>query len=181
MRSPAASQGDITLRRKKRFLDAFARCGVLTYAARAAGISRVTVYAWQEHDPEFAAALREAAIESTEALEREAYRRAHGGVLQSVYQQGQRVGQVRKYSDVLLIFLLKARKPEVYRDVIDARGTLAPGDAAAAAALEPSDSERAAFRAFLRSRPRGGGDDVLDPGDPGDGGPERPALGSGEP
>jgi hypothetical protein len=38
------------------------------------------------------------------------------GTLEPVFHQGQEVGQVRKYSDTLLIFLLKGRKPDTYRD-----------------------------------------------------------------
>ena len=33
-----------------------------------------------------------------------------------MFWQGQVVGAVRKYSDTLLIFLLKSRRPEIYRE-----------------------------------------------------------------
>jgi hypothetical protein len=84
---------------KKAFLEHFRAHGNVSWACRAVGITRrPTVYEWQEHDDEFAAAFREAEIEATETLEQEAYRRAFQG------------------SDTLLIFLLKARAPTKYRD-----------------------------------------------------------------
>ena len=91
-----------------------------------AGIgSRHTIYAWQEHDQEFLLAFHEAEVQSTESLETEARRRAATGVEEPVYQGGVQVGTVTKYSDTLLIFLLKARAPEKYREVIKTQGTLA--------------------------------------------------------
>lgn len=67
-------------------------------------------------DAAFALAWMDAAGIGTEALEQEAARRAYHGTLKPVFYKGTRCGSVRTYSDVLMIFLLKARKPEVYRD-----------------------------------------------------------------
>lgn len=64
-------------------------------ACRAIGIARTTANRW-ERDPEFAAKVREARIYSVSDLENEAHRRAMRG------------------SDRLLMFLLAAKKPEVY-------------------------------------------------------------------
>lgn len=50
------------------------------------------------------------------SLEAEARRRAMDGVDEPVYHKGEVVGHVRKYSDTLLIFLLKAHRPHKYRD-----------------------------------------------------------------
>lgn len=106
--------------RKKRFLEHFAEYGNVSAAAQHAGIFRSTVYRWQEHDEQFAAAYREAEIQATEVLEAEARRRAVDGVTQEtpIYFKGQAVDTIIKteYSDTLLIFLLKARAPEKYRD-----------------------------------------------------------------
>jgi len=41
-------------------------------------------------------------------------RRARDGVEEPIFHQGKNVGTVRKYSDTLLIFLLKSHKPERY-------------------------------------------------------------------
>lgn len=83
---------------KARALRAFMVAGTITAACEAAGIARATWYNWLEADEAFrnqAMALKEA---STEELEEEAIRRAKHG------------------SDTLLIFLLKSRRPGIYRD-----------------------------------------------------------------
>jgi len=67
----------------------------------------------------FAAAFREADLKATEVLEREAWRRANEGFAEPVYQHGKLVGTVQRYSDNLLMFLLRARAPERYRDRVD--------------------------------------------------------------
>lgn len=77
---------------------------------------RTVVYGWQEHDEQFAQEYRQAEIEATETLEAEAFRRAHDGVAEPVFHQGVEVGTVQKYSDTLLIFMLKARNPAKYRE-----------------------------------------------------------------
>lgn len=108
-------------RRKKLFLEHFAVHGNVSYGADHAGIQRSTVYRWQEHDDAFAAAYREAEIKATETLEAEARRRAVVGVdkQRRVYDnRGNLIDEYTEttYSDTLLIFLLKARAPEKYRD-----------------------------------------------------------------
>jgi hypothetical protein len=108
-----------TARARERFLEAYAQCGHISRAAEAAGIARATVYVWQEHDPEFAAAFREAGITATESLEQEAWRRAVDGVPEPVFQHGKQVGTIQRYSDQLLMCLLRARAPERYRDKVD--------------------------------------------------------------
>ena len=52
----------------------------------------------------------------TDALEDEALRRAFHGSERPVFQGKELVGYVRDYSDTLLIFMLKARRPEKYRE-----------------------------------------------------------------
>jgi hypothetical protein len=44
-------------------------------------------------------------------------RRGVTGYDKPVYQQGRLVGTVREYSDTLLIFALKARAPDRYREI----------------------------------------------------------------
>ncbi len=43
-------------------------------------------------------------------------RRAVEGVIKPVFHQGKRVGTLRVYSDSLLMFLLRARRPEKFAD-----------------------------------------------------------------
>lgn len=94
--------------------------GNVTKACESAGIGRRSAYEWREADPEFAAEWDEAVEAGTEELEEEARRRAFSGVDEPVFYQGEVCGEVRKYSDTLLIFLLKGRRPEKYRENIKA-------------------------------------------------------------
>jgi len=91
--------------KKRRFLQRFAQCGTITHAARYAGVSRPTIYAWRrEEDGEFSKAFDDAQEMACDALEVEARKRA-----------------VKGHSDTLLIFLLKGARPDKYKDraVID--------------------------------------------------------------
>jgi hypothetical protein len=108
---------------KHAFLEAYAKCGNIGFAARQVGCSRSSIYNWQEDDDEFAAEFRAAEVAATEVLEREAWRRAVDGspYERTSYWHGEPVGTDRKieYSDNLLTLLLKARAPDKYRDKMD--------------------------------------------------------------
>jgi hypothetical protein len=49
-------------------------------------------------------------------LEDEAVRRGREGHLRPVFHQGKEIGAIREYSDTLLIFMLKARRPAKFRE-----------------------------------------------------------------
>lgn len=100
----------------KAFLSSFRRYGNVSAACAAAGIERSTAYRHKEKDESFADAWKEAENESADRLEMEARRRAERGVLKPVYHKGVRVGYMREYSDTLMAILLKAHKPEKYRE-----------------------------------------------------------------
>jgi len=104
--------------KKEAFLTAFSECGIITLAAEAAGIARSTHYRWLEEDPDYPALFMAAAEQAGERLEQEARRRAVEGVEETVYYQGKPCGTVTKYSDTLLIFMLKGAKPEKYQERI---------------------------------------------------------------
>jgi hypothetical protein len=74
---------------------------------------------WAEHDQEFALAFKQADLQATESLEKEAWRRARDGFAEEVWQHGKLVGTIQRYSDRLLEFMLRARRPDVYRDRVD--------------------------------------------------------------
>ena len=61
------------------------------------------------------------------ALEDEATRRAVEGVEGPVFFQGRQCGVVRKYSDTLLIFRLKAMRPEKYSERRETTNTFRRG------------------------------------------------------
>jgi hypothetical protein len=99
-----------------RFLDALASSPNVSAAARLAGIDRKTAYNWREQSSEFAEAWDDAIETSTDYLEAEARRRAFEGCDEPVFYQGEECGAIRKYSDTLMIVLLKAHRPEKYRE-----------------------------------------------------------------
>lgn len=85
-------------------------------AARAAGIHRRTAYTHRDQDSAFAADWDAAVEDGVDLLEAEARRRALKGTVKPVFYQGEECGGVREYSDTLMIFLLKAHRPERFRD-----------------------------------------------------------------
>lgn len=87
-------------------------------ACRRSRVTRSVVYEWRAQDKDFEKAWDAALELGSDALEDEAIRRAHDGVLKPVYQKGHRCGTIREYSDTLLIFMLKARRPKRFRDNI---------------------------------------------------------------
>lgn len=103
-------------KKKDLFLEALARVGTVTHAAEAAGVSRSQLYRWREQDRAFAEDWEVALERSADVLEDEACRRALLGVETPVFHRGKVAGTVQKYSDNLLMFLLKARRPQRFRD-----------------------------------------------------------------
>lgn len=102
-------------REKVRVVEALREGATLTLAAERAGISDETVRRWRQADEQFAVQVASAIDAGTDRMIDEARRRAVAGNEKPVYQGGAKVGTVREYSDNLLMFLIKARRPE-YRD-----------------------------------------------------------------
>lgn len=104
---------------REAFLGAFEYSKMVSEACRMVGIHRSTAYLERERNKEFATAWDEIDKRVTEELEAEAFRRAVVGVPRKVVSAGQSFGTEQQYSDSLLQFLLKARRPEKYRDRVD--------------------------------------------------------------
>jgi hypothetical protein len=124
--------------RQGAFLDALRLCGNIAEAARIAGCNRRSHYDWLRQDPTYADRFQDAEEEATDVLEMEVRRRAVDCVEEPVIYQGKvsyvqrkvvdpETGEekwiptdepltVKKKSDTLLMFLLKARDPQKYRD-----------------------------------------------------------------
>lgn len=98
------------------FLTALARGMSPSAAADFADISWRTVYKWKQEDPEFALRWAESIIQSNDLLEDEAHRRGVEGYNpRPVYdKEGNKVCEIRDYSDSLLLARLRGRIPEVY-------------------------------------------------------------------
>ena len=98
------------------FLDTLRGTGNVQLSANNAGVARQVAYRARDSSATFRADWDEALEEARELLEAEARRRAAIGVDEPVFYQGQVVGHIRKYSDNLLMFLLKAHWPEKFRE-----------------------------------------------------------------
>lgn len=81
------------------------------------------MYAQRKDDPDFAQDWADALDTAADVMEHEAFRRAVKGTIKPVYQNGKLVGSIKEYSDTLLIFLLKAARPEKYRERTETRHT----------------------------------------------------------
>lgn len=126
------------------FLDALRKLGNVAHSSKAAGIDRGSLYRYRARHPDFARRWQDAIDEATDVLELEARRRAVVGVERPVYQGGKLVGSVREFSDLLLIFLLKANRPEKYRDTYDVRHSGSLAIAQSVADLMRQEAEREA-------------------------------------
>lgn len=120
-----------TPEKRKDFLAFLSEYGNVTRAAEDADIGRVALYSYRERNKTFAAAWDKAAKIGAARLEDEARRRAVEGWDEPVFHRGCAVGAVRKYSDTLLICLLKAHYPDRYaeRKKLDGNLTMTLADA----------------------------------------------------
>jgi hypothetical protein len=100
---------------KTRFIEGLSSGVPITKAAVAAGVSRSQVFNWRKDDEAFAMAWDDAWQAGADAIEYEMRRRGLEGWLEPVFYQGVHVGDIRKFSDTLLIVLHKIRRPEAHR------------------------------------------------------------------
>lgn len=127
--------------RQRAVLAAFRTTASVTRACKAAEVSRRQHYVWLAEDAEYRQAFEEAKPEAAQMLEDEAVRRAYRGYDEPITFQGsftypQKRDQegrllrdeqgapileskplcIRKHSDSLLMFLLRAWRPDKYRE-----------------------------------------------------------------
>jgi hypothetical protein len=115
-RRPGGNSARNRLKAQERFLRQFEKLGTIVHAADKAKVGRRTHYQWLEEDPTYPERFAHAEEIAIQTLERELYRRAHEGVDEPVFYQGAVCGVVRKYSDSLLMFALKAKRRSIYAD-----------------------------------------------------------------
>jgi hypothetical protein len=101
--------------RRATFLREYQETGLFNASARKAGVCAPTIRTARKEDAEFSAACDEALQNYREAIETEIKRRAIDGWLEPIYQKGEQVGEVRRYSDRMLELHAKRHIPE-YRD-----------------------------------------------------------------
>ena len=97
---------------------AYALTGNRTAAADAAGVHTSTIDAYLREMPEFRAEMEHAKGEYVKMLEAEATRRAVEGWDEDRMGAGGILYQVKKFSDPLLLHLLKKKAPEEHGDSI---------------------------------------------------------------
>jgi hypothetical protein len=100
------------------FLRELALVGSIKKAAKVANVPYHRFRVWLEHDETFSLLYNQARDVYKDVLREEIHRRAIEGVLKPIFYQGEKAGEVREYSDLLLIFHAKAWMPE-YRDTKD--------------------------------------------------------------
>ena len=98
--------------KKRRFLAALSQSGNVSRALDQCRIDSRCAYVWRKVDPAFAAKWDLALEQGVDKLLDEAQRRAYDGVDEPVFYLGGVCGTVRKYSDSLLMFLIKGRRPQ---------------------------------------------------------------------
>lgn len=100
------------------YLAAYVILGSNKYAAQVAGLHPQTPVNWRNDDysETYLPYLKMADDMHTEYLEQEVKRRALMGTREPIVYKGEVTGYRRKKSDNLLMFILKGREPEKYRD-----------------------------------------------------------------
>jgi len=117
---------------QKLFLDAYKQRGTVRLAAQAARIPYGKHHEWLETDPEYEPQWKEALSVIADMAEEEAIRRGIHGVDEPVIRQVTRVdsggesvtswetvGFIKRYSDRMLEMVLRALRPEKYRERVD--------------------------------------------------------------
>lgn len=93
--------------------------GNISKAARSIKRSRSALYEQKKEDTEFGDAWEEIIESLIDDAEGELYRRAVKGVIKKHYYKGVEIAKFKEYSDTLLMFWLKGKRPEVYRERFD--------------------------------------------------------------
>lgn len=110
--------------KKRAFLAAYAKVGIIGTACRHAGINRWTYYHWVEHDEHFAVSVKRSYAEACDYIEQLALERATVGheVVKEIHERGEdgAVVLVRRevsthVSDTMLAMMLNGAKPEKYK------------------------------------------------------------------
>ena len=114
-------QRRVTAERKAAFIVELRKHGIATAAARAASPHASPKYGClasfkeaRRRDPQFCTQWDEAVEEAAARIEGELHRRAVEGWDEPVFQKGEMVGTIKRYSDRLLEILAKGVRPDKY-------------------------------------------------------------------
>lgn len=99
---------------KEAMLEMLVELPNITAVCKIFGVNPTTMRRHRKKDSDFDAKVKEALEDGYDGFEAEAIRRGVQGIKEPVFFQGMEVGEVTKYSDNLLMLLLKGRKSKVY-------------------------------------------------------------------
>lgn len=115
----------VSLRKRKAFLKYLRQTGKVAFSARKAGFADTSyLHKLKQQDEEFAAEWAAAIDAAMDRFEDEAIRRAVEGVDKAVMYKGEVVHYEKEYSDQLLMFMLRAGRPDKFRDNVNVSGTI---------------------------------------------------------
>jgi hypothetical protein len=113
-----AHRTKLTIRAREKFLAHLAKTANVTESAALINMARRSMYDARERDEGFRRAWDDAIEIATDALEKEARRRALQGWDEPVFYRGAQVGKMRIYSDRMLELLLKAHRPYKFKETV---------------------------------------------------------------
>lgn len=118
----AITRIELSRKKRKTFLQILSKTGRVTEAAQAVGYTSTNhLHKMRREDEQFAEDWDLAVAAAKDVLESEAIRRGVDGVMEPTYYKGEVCGYTVKYSDTLLMFVLKKLDPS-YRDTGGAGG-----------------------------------------------------------
>jgi hypothetical protein len=137
-KQPSALSYSLTwsLRQRSQFLAALAENANVKASAAAAGKAANAAYGLRKREPAFAQAWEDAIEQALDLLEALIIARAGEGVEKDYFYQGETHGKFREYSDQLAMFLLRARRSEIYGKTTMNNDSPAPTTARAMAVKE---------------------------------------------
>lgn len=117
---PRETIGSFTDSRAQLFLHELANSGLPRVAASIVNVSIKDINKKLKSDPLFEEDYNNAIQFAYDKMEAEAYRRAVTGYDEELSYKGEKTGDVvTRYSDSLLIFLLKGRRSDVFKDKVE--------------------------------------------------------------
>ena len=122
---------------KPKFLKEFAKCGIITMAARAVGVDRSAVLYHRTRSPKFAAQFEKALAEANDVLEAHALQLATVGQSDPIFMRDAGNNPVmvfdrKRKSERLMELMLKSRLPQRFREQVS-QEISGPGGVALAA------------------------------------------------
>ncbi len=138
VKTPSVLSYSVTwsLKQQTLFLAALAENANVKASAEMAGKSASAAYGLRKRDPAFGQAWKDAIEQALDLLEAQIIARAGDGVEKDYFYQGETHGKFREYSDQLAMFLLRARRPDIYGKTTMNNENAAPTTARAMAVKE---------------------------------------------